>query len=243
MSRGIIVGCDQKQEWMLPWWLSHFKLHNKLPVAFIDFGMTSHAKKWCKAHGTLIPLKAPQDFVYPKNQISSELAGKWEKRYGSHVWSARAGWFYKPFALLQTPFKETIWIDLDCEVLGSLAHLFNKLHQHSQIALARDNTGAFEEVGYNSGLIVYHSKSPLLMNWASSCIRKNHQFSSDHEVLTNLIQEGAVEISELPGKYNWIIKNCVNPEAVVLHWSGHWGKQIIRNSWGAKSIDFTPQYT
>jgi hypothetical protein len=243
MSRGILVGCDKKQEWMLPWWLFHFKLHNKLPVAFVDFGMTSHAKKWCKTHGILIPLKAPQDFVYPKSQIASELSEKWEKRHGTHFWSAREGWFYKPFALLQTPFNETIWIDLDCEVLGSLEPIFNKLHRHSQIALVRENGVPFEDVGYNSGLIVYHAKSPLLMNWASCCIRKNHLFSSDHEVLSHLIQEGDVEISELPSKYNWVIKSGINPDAVVIHWSGHWGKQIIRNMWGAKSYDFTPQHT
>lgn len=229
MSRGVIVGCDQKQEWMLPWWWDHFRAHNDLPVAFIDFGMTSHAKKWCKAHGILIDLKAPQRFVSPKTHISKELAEKWEKRYGSHLWSARDQWFFKPFALLQTPFKETIWLDLDCEILGRLTHLYNKLHRHSRMALVRDNTGPFEEVGYNSGLIVYDAKSPLLTHWASSCIRKNDQFLGDQEVLTHLIQERDVEVAELPDKYNWVVKTGINSEAVVLHWSGSWGKQVIRN--------------
>ncbi len=229
MTRGIIVGCDQKQEWMLPWWWSHFSAHNNLPVAFIDFGMTSHAKKWCKAQGQLITLKAPQNFVYPKERISSELSESWEKRYGTHLWSSRDQWFYKPFAFMQSPFKETIWVDLDCEILGSLSPLFNKLHRHSRMALVRDNTGPFEEMGYNSGVVVFDAKSPLLSHWASSCIRKNDRFLGDQEILTHLIQEGEIEVAELPNKYNWVVKKGINPDAVVLHWSGSWGKQVIRN--------------
>lgn len=227
--KGVVVGCDQKQEWMIPWWYTNFRKHNDLPIAFIDFGMTHHAKKWCSAHGILIPLKAPTGFVYPQNKIPTELCEKWEKRYGTHVWSARTSWFNKPFAFLQSPFKETIWLDLDCEILGPIKHLFNKLHKHSQIALVRDNTGPFEEVGYNSGVVVYDASSPLLMHWATTCIRKNHQFLGDQEVLTHLIQEGGIEVVELPEKYNWVIKGGIHPEAVVLHWSGSWGKQTIRN--------------
>jgi hypothetical protein len=229
VKRGVIVGCDNKQEWMLPWWWSHYEKHHDLPVAFIDFGMSKKFQKWCKARGSLIPLMAPKDFVSPPASISSELCEKWEMRYGSHLWKGRSQWFYKPFALLQSPFKETIWFDLDCEILGSLTHLFQKLHRHLQVAVARDNTGSFEEVGYNSGVIIFNAKSPLLSRWASACISQNHQFLGDQEVLTHLIQEDGIEIVELDEKYNWVVKNGVHPEAVVLHWSGAWGKGIISN--------------
>ena len=227
--RGVIVGCDQKQEWMLPWWYEHFRKHNDLPVAFIDFGMTHHAKKWCSAHGALIPLKAPTGFVYPQIKIPKELRVKWEKRYVTHVWSARGSWFNKPFALLQSPFKETIWLDLDCEILGSIKHLYQKLHKHSRIALVRDNTGPFEDVGYNSGVVVYDSTTPLLTYWAAACIRQNNHFLGDQEILTDLIQNADIEVAELPEKYNWVVNGGIHPEAVVLHWSGSWGKQMIRN--------------
>ncbi len=226
MTTGVIVGCDQKQEWMLPWWWSHYRTHNDLPVAFIDFGMTDHAREWCKARGALITLKAPKGFVYLQSQISSHLQETWEKKYGSHLWSGRDLWFYKPFALLQSPFKKTIWLDLDCEVLGPISHLFNKLHSHSGFALVQDTI----DTGYNSGVVVYDKSSPLLSLWASACIRTNDQFLGDQEVLTHLIQDRDIEVSELPSKYNWVVKSGINPEAVVLHWSGSWGKQVIRNS-------------
>lgn len=229
MKSGIIIGCDQNQEWMLPWWWSNYRSYHDLPVAFIDFGMSPAARKWCRARGLLIPLKAPKDFVAPLDCISSDLCAKWESRYGMHVWNARPQWFYKPFAMLQSPFKQTIWLDLDCEILGTLTHLFQKLHQHTRFALARDNTGPFEEVGYNSGVIVYDAQSPLLAHWAAACIRKNDQFLGDQDVLTHLIQEEEIEIAELPAKYNWVIKKGINAEAVVLHWAGAWGKQVIKN--------------
>lgn len=228
-DQGVIVGCDQKQEWMLPWWWSHYTAHNNLPVAFIDFGMTAYAKNWCKSRGKCISLKAPQRFVFSKEQIAQELSEKWEHRYGFHLWSGRNRWFYKPFALLQTPFKETIWLDLDCEVLGSLKHLYRKLHRHSRMALAQNHTRSFDETTYSSGVIVYDVKSPLLTHWAASCVRNNHQFLNDQEVLTHLIQESQLEIAELSPKYNWAIQAGINPEAVILHWSGTWGKQAIRN--------------
>jgi len=225
-SRGVLVGCDQKQEWMLPWWVENFRLHSRLPIAFVDFGMTEHAKKWCKAHGSLITLKAPQGFVYPKSQIAQALSAAWEEKYGIHLWSYRSVCFNKPFALLQTPFKETIWIDLDCEILGPIDHLFTKIHRHSRFALVRDTQ---DETGYNSGMIVYEASSPLLIHWAAACIRKNNQFLGDQDVLSHLIQEGHIEVTELPEKYNWVVRSGIHPEAVVLHWSGSWGKQIIRN--------------
>jgi hypothetical protein len=227
-KQGVLVGCDQKQEWMLPWWWSHFKAHNNLPVAFVDFGMTPHAQKWCKSKGLLIPLKAPLNFAAPKAQISPELIDCWERKYGLHLWSGRAQWFYKPFAMLQTPFKETLWLDLDCEVLSSLTHLYKKLHPHSRLALAKDTRPSFEPC-YNSGVIVYDAKSPLLSRWAASCIQNSHQFLSDQDVLTHLIEKSSLEIAELPSKYNWTLQSGIHPTAAILHWSGAWGKQVIRN--------------
>lgn len=223
--RGVLVGCDQKQEWMLPWWVETFRKHNKLPIAFIDFGMTTHAQEWCKSHGRLISLPAIQEFVCHKDQIDPDLATQWEQKYGVHLWTARATWFCKPFALMQTPFKETIWLDLDTEILGPLDHLFTKIHRHSRLALVRDiiNPG-----GYNSGVIVYDATSPLLAHWAEACLEHNHHFLGDQDVLTHLIHAGEIEVSELPEKYNWVVKSGIHPEAVVLHWSGSWGKQVIR---------------
>src|SRR5437868_5082609 len=106
---GILVGCDKQQEWMLKWWWGHYSKHNSFPIAFIDFGMSEEAKSWCRQKGKLLPLTCPKDFVFPKTLIPKELIGEWEKSYGEKIWHSREQWFRKPFALLQTPFRQTIW--------------------------------------------------------------------------------------------------------------------------------------
>ncbi len=66
MTKGILIGCDQNQEWMLEWWWAHYSRHNCYPVAFVDFGMSQEAKKWCQSKGHWISLDAPKNFVFPK---------------------------------------------------------------------------------------------------------------------------------------------------------------------------------
>lgn len=226
MSKGVVVGCDQTQEWMLEWWWSNYIRYNKYPVAFIDFGMSSKAQNWCKNKGHWIKLDAPQNFVFPKSLISPELTTEWENTYGKDLWRGREKWFYKPYALEQTPFDEAIWLDLDCEITGSLAPLFHKIHLHSKMALVKEH--GLEE-GYNSGVIAYHKNSPLLSLWRDLCFHQNDQFLGDQDALTFLINSEDVEVTELPSKYNWVIRDGVNTDAIVLHWAGPWGKEVIRS--------------
>ena len=68
---GIVVGADLTQEWLLPWWWSHYSRFNSLPVAFIDFGMSDEMKKWCQERGELIPLPVADIFVAKRKRIES----------------------------------------------------------------------------------------------------------------------------------------------------------------------------
>lgn len=224
MTKGILIGCDQNQQWMLPWWWKHYSQHNNYPVAFVDFGMSAEAKKWCQSKGHWISLDAPKNFVFPKTLIASDLSTEWEKIYGKDLWQEREKWFYKPFALAQTPFDETIWVDLDCEITGSLAPLFHKIHVHSKMALALES----EQTIYNSGVIAYHRNSPLLQQWTDLSYRHNDQFLGDQDVLTFIINQENIEVTELPSKYNWVVREGINFEAIILHWAGKWGKEVIR---------------
>ena len=219
MTCGVLVGCDKAQEWMLPWWLANFRAHNKLPIAFIDLGMSDKTREWCKAQGYLISLRALNGFVFPKELITSAMSEKWEELRGASVWRSRLFWFYKPFALLQTPFEKTLWLDIDCEVLTSLEGLFQKL-RFFPMALAKDSLGF-----YNTGVIVYKRDAPLLAHWAAACVAENDQVLSDQQVLMQLPQEN---VGELAPKYNWLVQKGVHPEAAVLHWAGVWGKEAIR---------------
>ncbi len=57
MSMGVIVASTHHIEWLLPWWWYHFRLHNTLPVAFLDLGMSDASKEWFKQRGELLCLE------------------------------------------------------------------------------------------------------------------------------------------------------------------------------------------
>lgn len=229
--QGVVVACDKEMEWILKWWWFHYSTHNHYPVAFVDLGMSREAKKWCRQRGSLIPLQCPKNFMIPKHLIAKERIKEWEEKLCREIdWSIREPWFKKPFAMLQTPFEQTIWTDLDCEITTSLASLFQKVHSHSGIAVARERRYTMEEAGYNSGVIVYQKNSPVLSHWAEKCIHYNDQYLGDQDVLTEIIDTENIEITELPDTYNWRMKFGVNFEAVIIHWCGSWGKEIIRRA-------------
>lgn len=228
--QGVLVACDKEQEWMLKWWWFHYSKHNRYPVVFVDLGMSQEIKEWCRQKGQLAPLVCPKDLLIPKHLVPKEQIEAWEKICGDIPWDLREPWFRKPFAMLQTPFECTIWTDLDCEITGSLTPLFQKAHTHSGIGVARERRYTLEEAGYNSGVIVYQKESPVLIRWAEKCHRHNDQYLGDQDVLSDIINTENLEITELPDIYNWRMKFGVNFEAVIIHWCGRWGKEIIRRA-------------
>jgi hypothetical protein len=228
VKEGVLIGCDHHQEWLLSWWWENYTRHNRHPVAFVDFGMSSKAKDWCEKRGDLIVLECPKDFVLHKTLIDRDLISDWERGYGEVIWTSRENWFRKPFALLQTPFEKTLWVDLDCEVLGSVSPIFHKIHSHSGIAVSRERSLTIEEAGYNSGVIAYRKESPLLKLWAEACFHCNDKWLGDQDVLSFLIHREEIEIIELSDNYNWRMKFGVNLDAIIVHWVGSWGKEYIR---------------
>ncbi len=226
--KGVIVGCDRQQEWLLMWWWKHYQKHNRYPVVFADFGMTLEAKRWCAQKGDVITLERSKDFIMPESLIHRDLIAEWEERFGPIGWSARKQLFLKPFALLQTPFDQSIWIDLDCEITGSISPLFQKIHPHSGVALSYERERASEDVRYNTGVIAFMKDSSLIEKWAAACLKYNDRFFSDQDILGFLIHIEAIEVAELSDKYNWRLHSGINIDAIIIHWQGLWGKEVLR---------------
>jgi hypothetical protein len=224
---GILVGCDKNQEWLLSWWWKNYTQENALPVAFADFGMSEEARQWCKTRGQLLPVDFDGLRVARKDEIEPSLLLQWEKAL-SPFWGSRQAWFKKPFALLNTPFRKTVWIDLDCEVLGPLEPVFGYVNPKTKLGIVQ-----IGEV-YNSGVIVFEKGSPLLKLWAESALSENHRFLSDQDALTDIIFQRGYEVGELPEIYNWIMCRGVHMGAVVCHWAAEWGKAYIRKHGGLR---------
>lgn len=229
---GILVAADVTVEWMLPWWWEHYRKHNSHPAAFIDLGMSPEQKKWCKKRGRSIPLRIV-DFAAEEKDVDPALAKQWNDEFGkTYHWEFRNAWFKKPFACLQSPFDRTIWFDLDCEIRGAVDSLFNY-----PFAVARDYKQPPSDYPiFNGGVIAFHRDHPLLKDWAEHCRLLHGQFRSDQEVLSYLIAEKKADITILPPRFNWSRKIKENPEIVVLHWHGSFGKSVIKSQIESTSL-------
>lgn len=235
MEQGILVGCDQSQEWLLSWWWENYREDNSLPVAFADFGMSEEGRAWCQERGMVFKIQADGLKVALKEEIEADVLKGWD-RFISPFWDFRAVWFKKPFALLRTPFHRTLWLDLDCEVLGPLEPVFQYIDPKDGMGLVRVGGLENTENGslYNSGVIVFAKNSPILQQWVDASLSQNHRFVSDQDVLSQLIFDRKYSVGKVPEIYNWRMNQGVHIGAVIIHWASQWGKEYIRKHGGLK---------
>lgn len=182
LDEGIIVGTSQRQEWLLPWWWMHFRTHNEHSVTFVDFGdLSAQAINWCSKRGQVVQLHLSDAFMKQKKEIDPSLVSLWEN-IQPNVWVLRFTWYKKPFALALTPYKKTLWLDLDCQVRGSIQQMFEFCENEGGFAVAREHqlsqnlnlhrkVIAQGETMYNAGVIVYKNDSPVLQKWKDSTLR------------------------------------------------------------------------
>lgn len=232
---GVLCGSDKHQEWLLPWWWERYHAENDFPVTFIDFGMTEEAHLWCKERGDVVLLDLDMSFIKPKEEIHPELVKIWNS--WDLAWEKRKAWFKKPFALLQSPYRCAVWLDLDCEVLGSIAELFTKCDEISQLALVREWRSEnlpyqHPDVVYNGGVIVFQHGSEIIQQCAKDTVTRNHCFAGDDFLLSQLIYEKRLQVVELPEIYNWRIVKGINLNTVIFHWVGK--KNYIKYHGGIK---------
>ena len=222
---GVLIGSDLTLEWALPWWWERYQEHNSHPVAFIDLGLSFEMKDWCKERGQLIPLRV----VGFAEEAPLEVTKQWEKEAGKQFWDCRDAWFKKPLACLKSPFDRTLWIDVDCEIRGSLTPLFEYASKSVGFAMAfEQNPYSANYPLYNSGVIAFQKNHQLLHLWAEWSMNKNRLFRGDQEIFSYIVHEQKIKIDEIPPIYNWSRRNPDRSDAVIQHWHGNHGKFVIR---------------
>lgn len=240
MTDGVLVGCDQNQEWMLKWWWQNYSRSNTLPVSFIDFGMSQSAKLWCKSKGPVITLPLQNDHFDNEEQIDRSLKENWESSYYGYVWISRKIWLLKPFGLRETPYKRSIWTDIDCEIHENIAHLLEYCDnacgfgvvqepQRSQNKSRSQGILKSDETGYNSGVVVFQQNSCVIDKWTENTLLFHKEFFGDQDVLNRTIYLEKFKISEMPNIYNWRPADGENKDAVITHYVCERGKQAIFN--------------
>lgn len=234
MSRGVLVASDSHMEWLLPWWWERYSSCNALPVVFVDLGMTAKSKEWCQERGELLSVT---EVVFSDTAIK-----EWEEVYGSSYEQARKAWFKKPLACLLSPFDETLWLDLDCEVLSSIESIFTYLEgKELAIALNRalTNSEGFpldDLLSFNGGVIVYRKGSEIVKEWARIALAESHLYWGDDHILSILIHHLQEKVEVLPSAYNWRVADGTPFYAKIIHWCGEWGKAYILKQGGMKGL-------
>lgn len=226
-EKGFIVAADLTQEWLLPWWWDNYSKYNEYPVTFVDLGLSKEAKEWCKKKGHYIHLPISDVFVSEKSSFSPQHIQKWEELHGTHFWSSRNAWFKKPLACLQTPYNTSIWMDLDCEVKGSLSPMFSIPLPSSKITLAKEYYFTDRRDNVNSGVVLFQKEALIIEEWAKEALENNHSYVGDQDILYALIIAKKIPIGDFPLIYNWSRFNKENPDALIIHWHGNHGKSFI----------------
>ena len=163
-DKSFLVGSDSQLEDLLPWWYFNVKKHNPdIHVTVADFGLTQSGKHWAETH-------ADKVLTYERHP--------------------KLAWFYKPQAMLDSPYEYTCWLDIDCEVLCPIPEIFD-FPTEDKMALTHDvvrgnpdhNTGMF---WWAVGVNVIKGKPQILKDWARYTI--NTDLRGDQEVLYKMIQ-------------------------------------------------------
>ena len=228
--RGIVVASDLSQEWLLPWWWDNYVRYNNnnnaFPVTFVDMGLSPEMKLWCKERGELVALPISGLFVTERQDLSSEYVASLEKQHGIKFWESRGAWFRKPLACLQSPYESTLWIDLDCEIKGPLDKIFSLCAHPSGLSIVKEplKTG---EMSFNTGVIAFQKGTKLLRDWALESLEGHLEYFGDQDVLTAVIKKQNVEVGDLPPIYNLSRFHQPGPDAIIIHWHGHYGKMVI----------------
>lgn len=235
---GVLVGCDQTQEWLLPWWWHYYARYNSFPVVFADFGMSEQAIAWCASKGSILPSSSEKRFSDQK--ISDVQKAAWEQLYGLGIWDRRRVWFKKPQALLQSSFCTGLWLDLDCQVKGNLEPIFRSLSFGAEVGVVKEpdfiqtyerNMGHLlpGEISYNSGVIVFRRNADILHYWMEELTKCHEKYAGDQAALSRAMffHCPVPSLIELPPEYNWLRMLGPNRESLIHHFTGSPGKEEI----------------
>ena len=214
MNKTFLTGADHNLQDLIPWWVECVRTHNPdIHITIADFGLTDSAKDWVKQNANHV-------IVYERHP---ELA-----------------WFYKPQAMVDSPYEYTCWLDLDCEVLAPIPEIFD-FPTENTMALTHDvvrgnpdhDRGIF---WWAVGVNVVKGKPQILKDWARNTTN-NKDLRGDQEVLHKMIQVDPKyneQIIKMPLEYQWLRIDLLNvkdsPNKKIVHWTGPAGKKHIREN-------------
>lgn len=139
-------------------------------------------------------------------------------------------WFNKPVAIREAPFDCTVWIDIDCEIRGDIGRIFE--YARKGFAVTRDPYAAKRCLNTDpiaSGVVGVTNNNQILDKWIDTTMAQCSRFRGDQEILNSFVNASSPGVVVMPPVYQWLRLDGDNPEALIMHWTGPTGKDIIRS--------------
>ena len=237
-DKGIIIGADQTQEWMLGWWYSHYRKYCDYPVVICDFGMSKKGLVKAKQIGTILNFDRESLLKLFGKTLCSKKKAAWQVLYSGELQNIHSIWMLKPFALSHTPFEKTLWIDLDCQIQGNLATIFTFIDNLTGFTIAPempDYQTLLKAKGYllpgetvfNSGVIGFRKNCPILDVWKDEILLHHQDHLGDQDALSRIIYRHRFPVHRMPLKYNARQRHANDPSTHIVHHVQLWGKKHI----------------
>lgn len=187
-TKGVIVGCCAKMEYLLPYFYLNFRLNSDLPIVFFDFGMTTIGRLFCEKRGKVIDVD--ESLYHPTSDVQLELI--------------KTMWFKKPIAFQKAPFDLNLWLDLDCKILKPFDPIFDTLGNKWISILAENPLELSPYHGFNSGVCVFRKNAEFINQWIHLSIHEGSKFPGDQDALSVILKDHLDKVSQLPQKYNYL---------------------------------------
>ena len=232
--RGVIIGADKTQEWMLDWWYFHYKKYNSYPITICDFGLSGQGKKQAQKMGTLLDIQKESLLKYFSQSLKTPP--HWEKSYARcDLDRMHPIWMLKPCAMKLTLFEHTIWVDLDCEIRDSLSPIFESNSGFTcaldtkkfEAGLKQNGVLSQDASAFNTGVIGYKRGCNIIDLWVEEIFENHNKYPSDQDALSQLIYQYNLNIDILKTTFNAHASKQNDPKMKVIHWAHPFGKKHI----------------
>lgn len=206
---GVVIFSDRESEWLLPWFLGHFRRHHPdLPAVLFDFGISPEARKTAESRIEVLSFEPRHPFP--------------------------TAWYHKPFVLADSPFSHTLFLDLDCEVRAPVDELLGWSAHGLVLGRDRHPMRAYRKLFrrdhfFNSGVVATARSNPVVGLWCEATLRLYRELRGDQEILNLVLLEHELPVVALPEHYHQLRLDGDHPDARIMHWTGPAGKDMIRH--------------
>jgi len=210
----VLTGCDDKYEFLIPWWIYKYRQHSSSPLIFADFGLSKEGRDYVEKHA---------DIVIDINPEKKDF-----------FWGMKA----RSVSACDSLSKFVLWIDIDCEINGDVTEYFSDSLTEDTFYIGKDVPALTypgeSEVFRNqlqAGLFMTSPKNKLFRLWLSR-INEN---TNDQKLISQLAMENPGSVGFIPLEFHCprlLLENFIQESRKlpnVIHWTGQIGHEILKN--------------